>query len=360
MFDDNDGGSGPQVLETFKFNFAIDDDGGGDQPPTTSNDTTPLDQQVASSAPDPSSLIPGQQHDPNTLTSELLFPASRSSQSPSRLPITATFAPYKLPPLPSPASSNHQLASILRHSDVVPSVYEGGYKVWECAIDLCKHLDGLRQRQSGGINCGRVLELGCGHGLCGLWTLVEGGAQHVTFHDLNPEVITDLTLPTIALNLQLHSAPPLTEPATLAQLHQHTTFLSGDWSSSTLLTLLTSPHPATARYSLILTSDTLYHTASIPPLLRLIEQCLAADGVALIASKRYYFGVGGGTVALMALVERDSRMVSEVVEVMEDGQSNIREIVRLSWKEGRIPSGCNKVEQVSTGAEGDGDAMTDH
>ena len=329
MFDDDcDGGIGPQVLETFKFNFAIENGqqgDTGDQLDATATHTT-LDQQP-SSTPDPSSLIPGQQLDPATLATRLLQ-HSPTSSPPTRLVITPTFSPYRLAVA---TVSSIDLASITQRSDVVPSVYEGGYKLWECAIDLCRHLHRLQHESSTPLDCSRVLELGCGHGLCGLWALMGGAARHVTFHDLNQEVLTDLTLPTIALNLQLHHTPPLSQPATVDELSSRTAFLSGDWSSPSLLALL--PRHT---HSLVLTSDTLYHASSIAPLLRVVQHCLAADGVALVASKRYYFGVGGGTVELMRWVERDGTMVCEVVEVLEDGHSNIREVVRLRWKDGQI------------------------
>ena len=341
MFADDvdDGSGGPKVLETFKFNFAIDgqqDDSDGHT--VAESDHTTVDEHPQSGL---SSLIPGEQHDTASLVS-CLFPASLSFHPPTRLSITPTFSPYKLP---APTASSSGLASITRHSDVVRSVYEGGYKLWECAIDLCRHLHQL-QHSGTPPDCSRVLELGCGHGLCGLWALMEGGAQHVTFHDLNAEVITDLTLPTVAFNVQQRHTPPLSQPDTIAQLSLHTAFLSGDWSSPSLLALL--PRHS---HTLILTSDTLYHTSSIPALLRVIQHTLAADGVALVASKRYYFGVGGGTVELMRRVERDGTMECEVVIVLEDGHSNIREVVRLRWKDGRIHGG--KID-------GDVVAMTDH
>ena len=350
MFADDAGGSsGPQVLEAFKFNFAVD--GQQDDISDLSNEhsttrTTTLHQPSPSSTPDQSSLITGLQHYPDdpVACSTRLFAVSPVSHTAPRLSITPTFSPYKLPP---PAISSSDLASITRHSDVVRSVYEGGYKLWECAIDLCRHLQ--RLRDSGApLDCRTVLELGCGHGLCGLWALLQGGAQHVIFHDLNPEVITDLTLPTIALNIKhLRYNQPLQDESALAELSQHTAFLSGDWSSPSLLALL----PLNS-HTLILTSDTLYHTASIAPLLHVIQHSLAANGMALIASKRYYFGVGGGTVELMRWVECDGRMVCDVVEVLEDGQSNIREVVRLRWKDGRI-------QRDNSTREADIGAMTD-
>lgn len=59
---------------------------------------------------------------------------------------------------------------------------------------------------------------------------------------------------------------------------------------------------------------------------------LAPGGCALIASKRFYFGVGGGTYSLQSLVEADGRLAYELVQVYEDGQSNIREIIALRYR----------------------------
>ena len=104
-------------------------------------------------------------------------------------------------------------------------------------------------------------------------------------------------------------------------------FIAGDWGHPTLLDLLPPQS-----FSLIVTSDTLYEPASIPHLLRLLYHCLAPDGCVLIGSKRFYFGVGGGTLDLITQVETDGRFTHTVERVLEDGKSNIREIVSLTWK----------------------------
>lgn len=64
----------------------------------------------------------------------------------------------------------------------------------------------------------------------------------------------------------------------------------------------------------------------------MVMRHLAASGIALIASKRFYFGVGGGTYTLETLVQEAGLLQYDVMQVYEDGQSNIREIVRLSFK----------------------------
>ena len=57
-------------------------------------------------------------------------------------------------------------------------------------------------------------------------------------------------------------------------------------------------------------------------------------GVAFIATKRYYFGVGGGSDAFRAELEamklRDATFNVEVVQVYDDGASNIRELLKVT------------------------------
>lgn len=57
---------------------------------------------------------------------------------------------------------------------------------------------------------------------------------------------------------------------------------------------------------------------------------LQPDGVALIASKKYYFGVGGGTYELENLAKRSkSTLRYTLIKSYDDGQSNIREVIKL-------------------------------
>lgn len=62
---------------------------------------------------------------------------------------------------------------------------------------------------------------------------------------------------------------------------------------------------------------------------RLLLSHLAPGGVALIASKKYYFGVGGGTWELQTLVAQGGELQSSVVFTAADGKSNVREIIEV-------------------------------
>lgn len=63
-------------------------------------------------------------------------------------------------------------------------------------------------------------------------------------------------------------------------------------------------------------------------------QCLKPrTGYALIAAKSYYFGVGGGTASFMRLVKHEGTFAAESIATFEDGASNKREILRLTYLE---------------------------
>ena len=144
--------------------------------------------------------------------------------------------------------------------------------------------------------------------------------------------------------------------------------IAGDWDSlvaaSQAGTFLGSA-PDPGRVDVILTAETIYAQPQIEKLVRLIHQLLRRqisngnDGggstnpntpFALVAAKRYYFGTNGGTLSFeqalskMPLVHVEDcghserqilALVSTSVMQVEDGQSNIREVLRVQWKEVR-------------------------
>lgn len=57
-------------------------------------------------------------------------------------------------------------------------VYEGGYKVWECTLDLLR----LFNTKKDLVHATNLLDLGCGVGLAGLCAMLNGAAE-VHFHD---------------------------------------------------------------------------------------------------------------------------------------------------------------------------------
>eukprot|EP00198_Chlamydomonas_reinhardtii_P005030 XP_001694366.1 predicted protein [Chlamydomonas reinhardtii] len=83
-------------------------------------------------------------------------------------------------------------------------------------------------------------------------------------------------------------------------------------------------------YDLILSSETIYSVPAQERLLECIKRLLQPPhGVALVAAKRYYFGVGGGSKSFKELVERDGIFETSVVE--EKGSGNVREVLLLKF-----------------------------
>lgn len=61
-------------------------------------------------------------------------------------------------------------------------------------------------------------------------------------------------------------------------------------------------------------------------MLFMIDQHLKSGGTAYIATKRFYFGVGGGSATVEGLVSELPSLRIAVVSSFEDGASNIRDI----------------------------------
>ena len=232
-------------------------------------------------------------------------------------------------------------ASSYKESDLVPGEYEGGDVVWECSLDLCRYLHRKNIKVRG-----HVLELGCGHGLPGCWVLSEARKdmdQHtsVCFTDYN-EFVLDATIANIVLNI---SPPHLQRaPSELARwLAEHAPLGAGDWNELSRLLqnsssggsdmMLPVGIPPDGLFDCILGAETTYSASAADSTARFVSNHLKCNGVAYIATKRYYFGVGGGSDAFRESLLRYSTRVGEfqveTVEVYDNGRGNIRELLRV-------------------------------
>ncbi|XP_054820874.1 LOW QUALITY PROTEIN: uncharacterized protein LOC129319820 [Prosopis cineraria] len=219
----------------------------------------------------------------------------------------------------------------LSNSDLVPGKYEGGLKVWEGSLDLIKALNS--DIRSGHISFSkkRVLEVGCGHGLPGIFSLLEGAAV-VHFQDFNAEVLRCLTIPNVNTNKFGKPHPSSSNIAICDE--EEVRFFAGDWSEiDKLLPFVDNNAKDGPGYDFILMAETVYSISSLQILYNLIKKCLRyPDGVAYMAAKKYYFGVGGGTRRFLSVVEKDGIMISTLVAEITDGASNVREVWKLSFK----------------------------
>ena len=70
-------------------------------------------------------------------------------------------------------------------------------------------------------------------------------------------------------------------------------------------------------YDVVLTSETVYSPASMKSLVSLLEATVAVPaGVAFVAAKTYYFGVGGGTRDFEGLLKTRGVFDAEVCRVL--------------------------------------------
>ena len=237
-----------------------------------------------------------------------------------------------------PADALSLIGGASAEADVTPGVYEGGFKIWECALDLLEVMEARRAAGALTLHGARVLEAGCGAGLPGVLALRRGCALLV-LQDFNSEVLRTTTMATLRRNGGWEAAE-----------RGAVRFVSGDWAS--VSAKLADEHIVRRRelrrralegdkaaaatdvgFDLILTSDTIYSPAATPALWSLIRAQLRPNGVALVAAKSYYFGVGGSTADFCALVASDARFVCEAIRVFEDGKSNRREVLEVRRRE---------------------------
>lgn len=243
-----------------------------------------------------------------------------SQQSPLRCIDTKTVTQQQqqmttTTPTPTPTTIN----SVWQTTDLLPSVYEGGMKVWECSMDLVHFLAKEQLKYSS------VLEIGCGHALPACYLLRVALQQkqepfHLFLTDFNDFVIQQAALPNVILNAaSVTEQQQQDDPSLVANVVcRHVQFGHGDWLSMQL------HRPV----DLVLASETLYSEQAAEETALLLSRHLSDAGIALVATKRFYFGVGGGTDAFRAASEKYNLSV-EMVQWFDTGAGNIREILRV-------------------------------
>ena len=221
-------------------------------------------------------------------------------------------------------SSHDILTAAENNTDLIPSVYEGGLKIWECSIDLVEYLleSGMSFQDK------RVLEIGCGAGLPGIYALLHGAEVH--FQDYNDDVIEYVTIPNVLLNLQNEQCQlETTTFDVLETAKKCCRFFSGDWGSA--VDFINPERVRDLKYDVILTSETIYAVESHAKLFHFIKRHLKRpDGAAYVAAKTHYFGVGGGTRSFEKLIKMDDVFDVSVCKVYSDGVQ--REILCMKFQ----------------------------
>ncbi|KAH9477610.1 Histidine protein methyltransferase 1 [Psilocybe cubensis] len=257
-------------------------------------------------------------------------------------------------------------------SDLVPGVYEGGLKTWECSLDLVDYLDSLKETSKYESFVGKkILEVGCGTGVPTMYIFREllysskpGDTPLqktvLQLQDYNASVLQLVTLPNILLTwyTSTHAdayrtsikdddmAPIIQDAAsgelpitpefktaflkTLQDLNITLRFFAGSWDTFNPTTTSTDESP---KYDILLTSETIYRNESLQPLINLMRRACPDQSVnktylCLVAAKVLYFGVGGGVSDFLQAVEKEKAAVETVLE-RKSGVG--RKILRLRW-----------------------------
>ncbi|KAH9863620.1 hypothetical protein J1614_009552 [Plenodomus biglobosus] len=297
----------------FSFGFS------GDDIEEDPNDVVDQTQQADSSSSHVPPPIPARTHDLDELLSSLPDKISYSTITLSppngphtRLPRRELFD-IRLQLMAEDDNTSPTPLSGLSTSDLAPNIYEGGFKTWECSLDLARHLlhRGPRKSLDDMARVNHVVEMGCGSALPSLtlfqYALRERQSCYFTLTDYNADVLRLVTLPNLLLawvatlsaaqsavlfseggggnplldgggggnaatgqdgnadddNGDVYITPTLLAAfkSTLAELGISLTFVSGSWTpTQTLLDLVPSSHDLN---TLILASETIYSPASL-------------------------------------------------------------------------------------------------
>lgn len=244
---------------------------------------------------------------------------------------------------------NEQISSaISANSDLIPTKYEGGLKTWECSLDLVSFLDFFKPKYTEFLRNGKVLEMGCGSGLPGIYCRHEFNVARVDFQDFNRDVLLMLTLVNLSLNQKIKfldsddSVESLQNDFFEVDLRNVFTNQSessapksktfaGDWRY--LPEEIKDSYQSNSDdflYDLILASETIYDPNSYKSHSDIFMELLHEDGHALVACKTMYFGCGGDTLSFKSFIENQEKLISGV---------SYRFQVSTVWES---PSGLNR------------------
>lgn len=212
-------------------------------------------------------------------------------------------------------------------SDLIPAVYEGGLRLWECSLDLLGFLSTdllsvVQQARS-------IVELGCGHALPGILAarLATAAAAAVAdttaesadtipvrlyLSDFNEEVLRTVT----AINIRANLTP---------EQQAEVVLVAGDWVDVARRRIIPP-------CDLVLSAETIYSAEQLERWLLVLETVTRPGSKVFLATKRFYFGLDGGSTALIDRLQRDDQCSCWRVQqrcVFDDGHSNVREILEL-------------------------------
>jgi protein-histidine N-methyltransferase len=247
-------------------------------------------------------------------------------------------------------------ATIDASSDLTAGIYEGGFKVWECSLDLVSHLSSHFSSSAGitQLTGRRIIELGAGAALPSLYLfsrVLQENVHNVQFllSDFNTDVLSLVTVPNLLLvwifcstseaaskarvdagaiepSGEVDVTPDLTKAFLDDLKAQNITvrLISGSWSPQ-FVTLV-----GTSDIALVLASETIYSPASLAPFVDTLLGFLYASSspsnsagndkaeaaaITLVAAKQIYFGVGGGVEEFRHALDLRTKSLSKEIKV---------------------------------------------
>jgi protein-histidine N-methyltransferase len=249
----------------------------------------------------------------------------------------------------------------LETTDLQTNVYEGGYKTWECSLDLCRYLldRGPRKDIDDMARVNHVIEMGCGSALPSLvlfgHALRERLGVYFTLTDYNADVLRLVTVPNLLLmwvstrdeeesralfpdagnplrrgeqHGDLDVTPELVQAfqKDLESCGITLTLVSGSWTPIDAFLGLVPSAPGMDTF--VLGSETIYSPASCRAFTEAITELMkrVKTGKAVVAAKRVYFGVGGSVDGFrMECAERGGVAYEVEFEGLDgDGEGGVR------------------------------------
>ncbi|KAF2112105.1 hypothetical protein BDV96DRAFT_614424 [Lophiotrema nucula] len=319
------------MAQPFSFGFSGDDI--EEDPDDVSSSNNYEDTTMGEDSPPP---IKAQAHDLDELLATLPPQISYgylTTTSPkgfkARLPRRELFDVKMQLMAEDEGNSTNPLAG-LENSDLQTNVYEGGYKTWECSIDLIRFLldRGPRKDLDDLVRVHHVIEMGCGTALptCLLfqYAIKNGLPMSFTLTDYNVDVLRLATLPNLFLTwistlgatespFSIDNKNPLAQEGvrmdtgdievtpellsnfktSLSSIGINLTLISGSWLPTPALLSLIPSVPE--QNTFILASETIYSPSSLAAFTEAMVELMkrVKSGKAIVAAKRVYFGVGG-------------------------------------------------------------------
>jgi hypothetical protein len=243
--------------------------------------------------------------------------------------------------------NNENLIEMTKTHDLVNGKYEGGFKVWECSVDLSKYIFSSYSLNKD-LKEFSIIELGCGHALPSLSLLKHLAAVKNENLKIVNVYLQDYNRDCIELITYLNVKKFLLENVDLKIEQLNIKFVYGDWK--TIEKLLPN-----GSFDLVLTSETIYNSLYYKSLLGLCKYLLkdeetdrefrvkkiktndddfSCQSCILLAAKTYYFGCGGNLFEFLNIAKSDfyrfkSLLVGDDDDSFKNDQTISREIVKL-------------------------------